>query len=299
MRSVVGELGEPDKMKKNQGCRWVFTLNNYTEDDMTQVEDLAAICKWLFFGKEIAPTTGTPHLQGAFVLIKKMRLGAVSRMLRRASLAMMRGTPNQCRVYCSKEGDVTEYGVCPVDKSETRPMREIAADAFAMDVGEAIAMLEQDAPAQMLIGGTRIKAYLKERIQPYRGKREVIWLWGASQTAKTRYAEACGAEMIGWDGKFLDFQPGADSVCFDEVDKDGGERLPLGLFLKLTDKYARRVRVMNGYQAWTPRRIFFCSTAPPEVVYPMDQYDIQVSRRITECIHTFNGWCADVVEDTD
>jgi len=277
--------------------RWVFTVNNYTDDDVAAVAALEPLSKWLIYGKEVGEGN-TPHLQGAVVLAKPKTLASLKKLLPRAHLEKMRGTPAESRAYCSKDGDVSEWGTCPVDKTEQRTLREVAADAFAMDVGEAVAMLERDAPAQMLIGGTRIRAYLRERIPPYRGKREVVWLWGPSKTAKTEYAEACGAEMVEYDGKFLSFTPGAHAVCFDEVDKDGG-RVPLALFLKLTDKYARSVRVAGGYQAWTPRQIFFCASAPPEVVFPLDQYDIQVSRRITECIHTFNGWCADVLPPQD
>lgn len=45
--------------------RFCFTLNNYTEDDIKKLQEYAQ--EWTQFaiiGKEIAPTTGTPHLQG-------------------------------------------------------------------------------------------------------------------------------------------------------------------------------------------------------------------------------------------
>lgn len=294
MANVITELGHADK-KKNQAYRWVFTLNNYSEDDLKQVDDLAAVCKWLIFGKEVAPTTGTPHLQGAFVLVKQMRLRAVSRMLRRASLRVMRGTPQQCKVYCSKDGDVTEHGVCPVDKTEQRSLREVAADAFAMDIGEAVKMLERDAPAQMLIGGTRIKAYLRDRVPAYKGKRDVIWLWGKYGEGKTRYArEVLGAKLASYSAKggFFAFEPGAQAVVFNEVDKETS-RLPIDKWLQICD-YGYDddvVEVKNGWQPWTPGTVIFTSTKMPEEVYPMaGDEGGQVERRITQCINVFNGW---------
>lgn len=47
-------------------CRkWVFTLNNYTESDPETIKTyLDAKADKFVFGKEICPTTGTPHLQG-------------------------------------------------------------------------------------------------------------------------------------------------------------------------------------------------------------------------------------------
>lgn len=44
---------------------WVFTLNNYTEEDIHAIEDVCSSKNIKYvFQKEIAPTTGTPHLQG-------------------------------------------------------------------------------------------------------------------------------------------------------------------------------------------------------------------------------------------
>ena len=41
---------------------FVFTLNNYSPVDIEQLLDYS--CKYIVFAEEIAPTTGTPHLQG-------------------------------------------------------------------------------------------------------------------------------------------------------------------------------------------------------------------------------------------
>ena len=41
---------------------YYITYNNYDQD---QIDKLAALeCVYIVYGKEIAPTTGTPHLQG-------------------------------------------------------------------------------------------------------------------------------------------------------------------------------------------------------------------------------------------
>lgn len=44
---------------------WCFTLNNYTEEQIGSIgSKIKEVCDRGGFGKEIAPTTGTPHLQG-------------------------------------------------------------------------------------------------------------------------------------------------------------------------------------------------------------------------------------------
>lgn len=46
----------------------VLDLNNYSEEEVQNIQDSVKNeklgIKFLIFGKEVAPTTGTPHLQG-------------------------------------------------------------------------------------------------------------------------------------------------------------------------------------------------------------------------------------------
>jgi len=44
----------------------MFTLNNYTEDDIDRLCDMDPDKALVVIGLEVAPTTGTPHLQGYF-----------------------------------------------------------------------------------------------------------------------------------------------------------------------------------------------------------------------------------------
>ena len=48
---------------KVRGVCW--TLFHYTDADLTAIQEYAKDeCEYLVFGKEVCPTTGTPHLQG-------------------------------------------------------------------------------------------------------------------------------------------------------------------------------------------------------------------------------------------
>ena len=47
----------------SRSAQWVFTLNSYTEEDVGRLVRVQS--PWVvIFGKEIAPTTNRPHLQG-------------------------------------------------------------------------------------------------------------------------------------------------------------------------------------------------------------------------------------------
>lgn len=65
-----------------KAVRWCFTLNNYTPLDLKMIQKFAkAHCKYLIYGKEKAPTTGTPHLQGYLQLKVKHERKWVSERL--------------------------------------------------------------------------------------------------------------------------------------------------------------------------------------------------------------------------
>ena len=60
----------PSIIKMSRTRNFCFTLNNYTEDVYQAL--LAVECKYVCIGKEIAPETATPHLQG-FIVFKNAR----------------------------------------------------------------------------------------------------------------------------------------------------------------------------------------------------------------------------------
>lgn len=70
----VGENGNTKHSPRvNQCTKWCFTLNNYTENDIIEMESkFKEICKKYLFQEETGES-GTKHLQGAIWLLKKAR----------------------------------------------------------------------------------------------------------------------------------------------------------------------------------------------------------------------------------
>lgn len=100
-----------------RGRYWVFTLNNYNEDDEQRLGDLGNgdETTYLVYGRETA-STGTPHLQGYVVFSGTggYRLRAVREAIGlRAHVEKARGSPTQASDYCKKDGDYEEYGEIP------------------------------------------------------------------------------------------------------------------------------------------------------------------------------------------
>lgn len=97
-----------------QSTRWCFTLNNYSPQDVIFLTELGSEVKYLVFGREVAGTTGTPHLQGFVIFHTNKRLNAAKLAIsNRAHLEIARGTSEQASTYCKKENDFEEFGSLP------------------------------------------------------------------------------------------------------------------------------------------------------------------------------------------
>lgn len=90
---------------------WCFTLNNWTaeqQDHVISVFDREDVL-YLTFGREVAPSTNTRHLQGFIQFSQRKRL-TQCRQLFQAHWSAMRDTPETCKTYCQKDGDFEEFG---------------------------------------------------------------------------------------------------------------------------------------------------------------------------------------------
>lgn len=74
--------------RKSKGDRaWCFTLNNYTAAECEAIASISS-AKYIVYGKEVAPTTGTPHLQGFIYFRDQKTLSAVKKILPRCHLSV-------------------------------------------------------------------------------------------------------------------------------------------------------------------------------------------------------------------
>lgn len=118
--------------------RWVFTLNNYTDDERNHIDSMGTneMVTYLIYGREVGEG-GTPHLQGFVILRRAQRLSWLRRRLcARAHFEVARGTSQQASDYCKKDGDFVEFGTPPTQGGRTDLEDFIAwGDAFIAENG--------------------------------------------------------------------------------------------------------------------------------------------------------------------
>lgn len=196
---------------------YCFTWNNYPQD--LSIFDTIE-CRYVCYGKEVAPETGTPHLQGFISFRNAKVLSAVRRLLPGVHLSVARGTAEQNRTYCSKDGDFFERGDLPQSPSE-----QGAVERARWDLAWTNAKTGnfEDIPADI-----RIRCYTSlRRIRADYMPRPVcltttcgIWLFGESGSGKTRtvlnsYPEAYIKPRNNWWDGYQEEKV----VLLDDVDK--------------------------------------------------------------------------------
>lgn len=104
-------------IQRGRARRWCFTLNNYTEKQADAIRERASSLAVVYccFGKEIAPSTGTPHLQGYIEWVNGKSWRAAMKWFYECEEAMpymikAHGSQKKNIAYCSKDGDFFEFG---------------------------------------------------------------------------------------------------------------------------------------------------------------------------------------------
>jgi hypothetical protein len=108
----VSALGNTDtkakKQNQNSSKRYVFTLHNYSKDEIVSMVSHFDYNNWKYiFGEEKGKSGLTPHLQGYLELPSKKRIVTIKNELKidRLHMETAKGNRDSNIVYCSKENN--------------------------------------------------------------------------------------------------------------------------------------------------------------------------------------------------
>lgn len=265
----------------NRSRRYTFTLNNYTDKSEADLKDLyeSERATYIIYGKEVAPSTGTPHLQGYIHLRNPMSMSSLQKKIPGIHLEISKGTVKQNKEYAEKDGNVTTFGEPP-----NQGARSDISDIKAMiKEGKRIDEVVYEANSyQAMRAAETLFKYAKP---PERKVPEVIWYWGPTGIGKTRLAiEKAGADywISNKDLKWWDGYTGQKVIILDDF---RGDYCTLHYLLRLLDRYPVRVET-KGSSLWlAAEKIIITSDRPPEQCYGAEQGRIdQLLRRITRTI---------------
>jgi len=263
------------KVSESKFRGFVFTLNNYTNDDIDRLTKL--VCKYCIWGKETAPETGTPHLQGYVYFASAKTLSAAKKAIStRCHLESQRGTFDQAIEYCKKAGDWTEIGSKPLnqkEKGESEIARWDKAKEIAISGGDL-----KTIPSDIYIRcyGNLKRIAMEHRAESYQladTEEEHLWYYGPSGTGKSRKAREENPDAyLKMCNKWWDDYNYQDTVIIEDFDM---VHKVLCHHIKIwADRYPFPVEVKGGKMDIRPKKIIITSNYHPSEIWETEQ-DLQ------------------------
>lgn len=195
--------------------RWVFTLNNYHDDDESKFTE--ACFKYLVIGREVGEE-GTPHLQGFITFGKTMRLAGVRKLHPRAHWEPAKGTSAQASDYCKKDGDFKEFGDIP-----KQGQRNDLKDAITVLKSEGLKASAEQYP-QVFVKYSRGLRDLQLILgQPYEHSDvRGVWIHGPPGTGKSHWCRQQFKDSlyIKPQNKWFDGYGNEKCILLDDLDTD-------------------------------------------------------------------------------
>ena len=176
---------------------WVYTTNNYfaSVDPNAPLPTLQPNMRYLCFGREVCPTTGTPHLQGYVVFNHPVqnpsRLFAEYGPHTHMEVAV--GSAEDNMEYCSKEGDFMEFGDMPVspqvrNKKGGEATKKRYSDAFLAAKEGRLDEIPEDLRIRHYCTFDKIKIDYTPKPKHLEGELGNLWIVGGTGTGKSSWA---------------------------------------------------------------------------------------------------------------
>lgn len=246
--------------------RFALTMNNWTEEKREALLQSPKF-SYLILGEEVAPTTGTPHLQG-YVECKGVERATTLGKKFHAAFFACNGTQEQNIAYCKKGGLFVEKGTPkPAPQSGGDIERERWARNIKLAEEGKLDELKEIDPAAYARCYSTFKQMKQDNMRPLPelDTLDNIWLWGAPGVGKSRTARD-QAKELGLStypkplNKWWDGYQNEDVVIIDDYEKD----CHLDHHLKIwSDRYDFIAECKGGSLRIRPKHIFITSNYPP------------------------------------
>lgn len=252
---------------------FIFTLNNYEKNDETRIAMLGA--KYYVYGRE-SGESGTPHLQGYLHFKNARTMKSMIKKLPGAHIEVRRGSHDQAREYCIKDGDFVEVGD-PPQKNGGSSMQERALRNKRLRETDICELVESgDISIRCVPILKKARMILDQEGTAFQAEgTRGIWIYGPPGTGKSHAArhDYGDAYFIKQQNKWWDGYTGEKVVVLDDLDTN-----VLGHYLKIwADKWSCTGEIKGGTVQLQHETFIVTSNYTIEELWPED---LQMQRAI-------------------
>lgn len=267
---------------------WCYTLNNFTPIEYADYKDIK--CRYHVMGVEEGKEKGTPHIQGFIYFKNAKAFTRMKKLMPRAHLENLKGTPEQAAKYCKKDGNYEEFGEPPTTSQKLQD--RIARNLLLRDTFFNQLVASGQITVKEVRALRNARNDLKLEGTPYaHDSCRGIWYHGAPGVGKSRKArEDYPGAYIKSQSKWWDGYAGEEAVILDDLDSTC-----LSHYLKIwMDRYPCSGEVKGGMTQLRHHVFVVTSNYSPEELFKEQPMVGKAIRRRCNVVHMENpftrGW---------
>ncbi len=267
---------------------WCWTLSNYSETETELLKGLInkPAVRYIVWGLELAPSTGTPHYQGYIELSKSTDMNPVRLLLGgRAHVEPRKGSAPQASDYCKKVNQdpevppneiVFEYGVMSKGQGSRT---DLLAVQSMLDAGDGMLAVAQAHFGTFLRYNRGMMMYQAMLPGSARMNPKLMWLYGTTGSGKSRAIsgllesanrESADAYMLNSGTYSNTWWNGYTDQSVVVMDDIRGCWFPHHVLLRILDKVSYRVPIHGGNVQLVASHFIFTSNKHPSELYAED-----------------------------
>lgn len=263
-RKLVEDMNESDKQE---------LFDSFPEDEVYIMKARSYLSllyhtqelpiQFITYGIENGENTGTTHFQGYVELNKRVSFSRVANIFGNCHIERRMGTQQQAIDYCRKDGYVTTFGTPKVqgDRTDLQCLKQLLDDSSSI---KTLLNNGDITNAQSLRVAEKLLRYTDK---PRDFPPEVLWLYGASGTGKTRLAMELLPDAYFKTNASDKWWPNYDSEEDVIIDDLRSDNYPFINLLGLLDRYPFSVEDKGTIRQFRGRRIIITAPLSPEHTY--------------------------------
>lgn len=245
-------------MPSRQSQNFCFTVNNWNENHIDELDDLSChAAEYIVAGKEVAPTTQTPHLQGFIRFKEKMTLTrAIGLIPQGFHVIMCKGNAQQNIAYCTKEDpNPFEWGKKPKTQGSGQKERWSKSRQLARE--GKFEEIDDELYTKYIHHYKAIYAESQPNPQPLENM-DHLWIYGETGTGKshsvaTKYPQRYIKNLNKWWDGYTD----QEVVHIDEIDPS--HQFLSSFIKKWADKWPFNAEVKGSSKQLRPPKVIVTS----------------------------------------